>query len=478
MRILIINPPYYLPIIREGRCQSPQNMRKTSIPQMTLAYLAGVLARANHTLKVYDCIADGMTIEDVLIETNNFKPELALINTTTPSINADLLFIEALKKHCPNCFTTVFGTHVTAFHKEIMGNNPAIDCVIRNEPEWSALELSSALQNGNIWDEGISGCTIRINDKIIVSKDREYNPDLDSLGFPEWGYFNKVNYIHPVFNKPYVSVNTSRGCVHNCIFCVASLFYGKKVRYRSIESIIDELENHVIGRFGIRHVWFYADDFTHSPEYVKELCRAIIDRKIKITWWSNTRVDKLDETMYRLMKEAGCSMLSIGGESGNAQILKAIKKGTRPEYIKETVKVLRNVGINSLLYFLIGLPGETRQTIQETVNFAKEINPDYVEFYPATPYPGTEFYDIACAENLIVDSNWDSYMCGGDRFVIEIPGVKKEELDGILRRAYREFYFRPSYAWVLFKRAIRPVEFIRLLNFGLGYFRRFFTPFY
>lgn len=476
MKILIINPPYHIPIIREGRCQCPQNIRKTSIPQMTLAYLAGVLARAGHTLQVYDCIAMNMTIDDLFVETDKFIPELALINTTTPSINSDLLFAHAVKKRYPDCFIAVFGIHVTVLHREIMETNPFIDCVIRHEPEWTAIDLASTIQNGRRPDEGLPGCTIRINGKIVTSHDREYNSDLDLLGFPAWEHFPRSQYIHPIFNEPYLMVNASRGCIHNCIFCVASIFYGKKVRYRSVSSVIDEIENHVIGKFDIRYIWMYADDFTHSPEYVKELCQAIIDRKIKITWWSNTRVDKQDEEMFRLMKKAGCFMLSIGGESGNAQILKKIKKGADPTHIKETVRLLRKVGINSLVYFLIGLPGETRESIQETVNFAKEINPDYVEFYPATPYPGTEFYDIAITENLIVDTNWDNYMCGGERFVVEIPGVGKRELSKILRKAYREFYMRPSYAIILFKRIVRPIEFFRLMKFGYRYFQRFFQP--
>lgn len=476
MRILILNPPYYVPIIREGRCQSPQDMRKTSIPQMTLAYLAGVLGRDGHELAVHDCIATDMSGMDLFNKMDQFKPELAFINTTTPSINADLSFIKTFKARYPGCITTVFGTHVTVLHESILTNNQFIDCIIRGEPEWSALELSSMLQNQRLSEQGIAGCTIRINGQVVVSENRRYNPDLDSLGFPAWEYFDKFNYIHPIFNKPYVTVNTSRGCVHNCIFCVGHIFYGKEVRYRSVASVIDEIEKYIIGKLGIRHIWFYADDFTRSPEYVKELCSAIIDRKLKITWWTNTRVDKRDEEMFRLMRDAGCFMLSIGGESGNAEILKRIKKGTKPEYIKDTVELLRKAGINSLVYFLIGLPGETRETIHETLNFAKKINPDYVEFYPATPYPGTEFFDIARAENLIVDSNWDNYMCGGNQFVIEIPGVKKGELDEILRKAYREFYLRPVYAWILFKRALRPADFLRLVNFGFGYFRRFLKP--
>jgi len=473
MKILVLNPPYFQPIIREGRCQSPQNMRKTSIPQMTMAYLATVLGKNGDSLRVHDCIALGMNEDDLFRDMDLFEPQLALINTTTPSINADLAFVKTFKQRYQNCFTAVIGTHVTALYEQILENNPWVDCVIRHEPEWSAVELSNMLKSGNAV-AAVPGTALRVNGRI-VAPDREFNPDLDVLGFPAWEHFPLDQYIHPVFNKPYLTLNTSRGCMHNCIFCVGNIFYGKKVRFRSIPSIIDELENHIIAKYGIHHVWFYADDFTRSPEFVKDLCRAIIQRRIKITWWTNTRVDKPDEGMFRLMKQAGCYMLSIGGESGNAQILKNIKKGTKPENIQNTVALLRKAGINSLVYFLIGLPGETRETIQETVDFTKRLNPDYVEFYPATPYPGTEFYDIARKQHLIIDESWDHYMCGGDQFVIEIPGVRKNELDLILRRAFREFYFRPTYAWLLFKRLLHPAEFTRLMLFGAGYFRRFIS---
>ncbi len=473
MNILILNPPHPTAIIREGRCQSPQNMRKTPIPQMTIAYLAGILQKGANNIKVFDCIADDLTPDNLFEKLKGFEPEISFINTTTPSINSDLAFVRLLKAHYPHCFIATFGTHVTALHEEIMDRYDFLDCVIRHEPEWTALDIVEALKSNGITDKGVPGCTIRYKNRIIIGENRQYNTSLDDIGFPAWEYFDISKYLHPVFNKPYLMVNTSRGCIHNCIFCVASIFYGKKVRYRSIPSIIREIKDHVIGKFGVRYIWFYADDFTYSIEFVKELCRAIIENKIEITWWTNTRVDKPDVEMFRLMKKAGCFMLSIGGESGNETILKNIKKGTRPEFIKNTVDILRRVGINSLVYFLFGLPGETRETIRETIDFAKRINPDYVEFYPATPYPGTEFYQIACRDNSIIDENWDHYFCGGNEFVIKISGVEKDELDTIMKKAYREFYLRPSYFLILLKRMAKPVEFMRLMNFGFTYVKRF-----
>jgi len=440
---------------------------------MTLAYLAGRLEKDN-SLKVLDCVASGISPEEVFATAERFSPELVLLNSTTPSINSDINFIKVFKAKFPACFTAIFGTHVTAMHESLMKQFNFIDCVIRNEPEWTVLDLVVFLQDKNV-KLPVLGATLRIGGEVIVYPSREFNDDMDSLGHPAWDYFDLTKYIHPVFNKPYLMVNTSRGCGHSCIFCVASIFYGKKVRYRTVESILDEIEHYLIGKLGIRHMWMYADDFTRTPEFVKKLCQGIINRKLKIIWWTNTRVDNNDLEMFRLMKKAGCYMLSIGGESANPAILKNIKKGTSPELIEKTVRILRQTGINSLVYFLIGLPGETRDTIKETLDFCKRINPDYVEFYPATPYPGTEFFDIAVREKLMVSNNWDNFFCGGSEFVIEIPGVRKNELDKILRKNYQEYYFRFKYFLTFIRRIAHPVDFFRLLSFGLGYFKRFVT---
>lgn len=474
MNILILNPPFDVPIIREGRCQSPQNMRKTSIPQMTLAYLANVLESDIHNVLALDCIADDIGIEDLFKRLDSFKPQLALINTTTPSFVQDMEFVKQLKNKYNLCVMAVFGTHVTSLYEETIKNCSHVDVVLLHEPELPAKNLLNSLEKDVSLSGGVDGCAVRGGDGSVVAGKAVFAEDLDLLGFPAWQHFDINQYQHPVLNKPYLTVNTSRGCAHNCIFCVGHIFYGKKMRYRTINSILKEIEEHVIGRFKVDLIWFYADDFTASPQFVKDLCREILKRKLKITWWTNTRVDKPDKEMFQLMKDAGCYMLSIGGESGNADILKTIRKGTKPEFIRNTVSMLRSVGINSLVYFLIGLPGENRSTIQETINFAKSINPDYVEFYPATPYPGTDFFSIAQKQGLIVDEDWRGYMCGGDHFVIRIPDVNKDELNSILRSAYRQFYLRPAYVALMIRRFIKnPKEFLRLCSFGIGYIKRF-----
>jgi radical SAM superfamily enzyme YgiQ (UPF0313 family) len=468
MRLLLVNPPYESGFIREGRCQSPQNMRKNSIPQMTLAYLAGIFERDGHELRVEDCIASGLDTERLFERLGSFSPELALINTTTPTINSDVVFTDRLKGQYPGIVTAVFGSHVTTLHDDILSACPQIDIVVRNDPEFSSHRIPEAVTGGRVTAE-IPGCTIRINGQIRICPDRGFETNLDRLGLPAWHRLPIDQYTHPVFNAKYLTVNTSRGCKHKCIFCVAPKYYGETVRFRSPESVVTEIKSN-LKTYGVRNFWFYADDFTANPPFVKELCRAIIEARLDIRWWTNTRVDKRDEEMFRLMRKAGAVMLSIGGESGSIDVLKRMRKAARPEFTMETVRMLRRVGIDSVVYFLLGLPGETDETIRETIEFAKAINPDFVEFYPATPYPGTEFYEIAAREGWIRVPNWSDYHYGN--IVVEHPGLDAEEIRRQIRRGYWEFYLRPAYAAILLRRLRRPRDFTRLIRFGLGYFSK------
>ncbi len=470
MRVLLVNPPHEPPFIREGRCQSPQGWRKNSIPQMTIAHTAGVFDQAGHDIRVFDCIASGFDTETMLEELGTWVPELSLINTTTPTIASDLTFVRRLKEHYPDAATAVFGTHVTALHHEILDANPYLDIVIRREPEFTALQIPTVLHDGRVTGD-LPGCTVRSDDGVKEFPDRPFEDNLDRLERPSWRYLPLDQYVHPVFDKPYLTVNTARGCRHRCVFCVAPMYYGRIVRHRTPESIVGEIKRN-IDEFGVKHYWFYADDFTAEPEIVKQLCRKLIEARLDITWWSNTRVDKRDEEMFALMKDAGAVMLSIGGESGSQSVLKNMKKGAMTSFTHETVRILRNVGIDSVVYFVIGIPGETRESILETIEFAKTLNPDYVEFYPATPYPGTEFYDVVSENGSLIEDNWENFHY--NHHVVETPGLSTDDISGLIKHAYSQFYFRPGYLPVLLRKMGRPHDFARLLKFGWGYMRRVF----
>lgn len=468
MKVMLLNPPAPKPMIREGRCQSPGSMRQTSIPQLSLACMGRLLKEEGAEADLVECMALNMSLPQVLRRAR--QCDLIFINTTTPTFGDDMEVAAALKEALPRSHIGAFGTHVTALHRETVSNHPSLDFVIRGEPEESAREIYCALAKGRTLD-GIPGITWRRGDEVVSEEPRPFSKDLDRIARPDRSLLPNDKYVHPLSGKPYTILNISRGCPGACTFCVAGLYYGRKLRKRSLESLFSELEEDV----ETDHLWFYADELTADRAFLKDLCQGIIDRNIKIRWWSNTRADVLDQELYDIMARSGCFMLSIGGESASREILKKACKRIEPEDIQRTVEMLRRAGIISLVYFLFGLPGETRATAKETVDFARKIGPDYVEFYPATPYPGTRFWQTAQEEHLILTEDFDRYECGGTEFVVKVGDMDPGEVEKMLRRAYRSYYFRPGYVPILLRRLRTPREFAKLIKFGLGYFKRF-TP--
>ncbi|MEW6745172.1 MAG: radical SAM protein [Planctomycetota bacterium] len=474
MRAYLLNPPSPKPMIREGRCQSPGNMRKTSIPQLSLAYIATSLRAQGSSPRLLDAVAEGADLAAVLADIREWGSQAVWMNTTTPTIDNDLAVATALKGALPQVRIILFGAHVTAVHRELLEQSPQVDAVIRGEPEPASAECAGAIDSGKDF-RGIAGLTYRCDGEVVVEHDRKLERELARLGWPARDLLPNHLYVHPVANKRYTTVNVGRGCPQRCIFCVAPVYYGKPIRVRPVDDVLDEIEQDVIGRHGIDHCWFYADDLTANKKFLGALCEGILSRGLDIHWWGNTRADVQDAELYKLMGRSGCMMLSIGAESASEEVLRRARKNIVPDDIRITVEQLREARILSLAYFLIGLPGETRETIRETVRFAKKVRPDFVEFYPATPYPGTEFGEIAEREGLIVNRDLSQYECGGTQFVVQVPGMTPQELQKALHWAYRSFYLSPRAIPSLLRRFRTPSGLMSLARFGLGYFKRLRT---
>lgn len=430
--------------------------------------MASGLSKGGYKVKVWDCIAENISVDALNEKLYEWKPNFIFLNTSTPTFSYDVKTAEEIKKKIPKVFLIAFGVHVSVSPNEIIKDNPAIDAVISGEPEVVAFKIADEASAGTKNFTDIPGLATK--SQSIKKNPSIFCDNLDSLGIPAWEFLPIKYYIHPVFNKPYLIINTSRGCPQRCIFCVGHIFYGYKVRYRSVESIIEEIKLN-IEKFDVRHFWFYADDFTYNPGFVKELCRGIIKDRLNITWWSNTRVDCLDREMFNLMAEAGCSMLSIGGESGDEDMLNRMRKRTTPDQITQTVKLLRESKIISLVYFIFGLPGETKKSITNTIKFAIQLNPDFVEFYPAIPFPGTEFYCIAIKENMITVDSYDYFHNDGKNAVVKVNDLYPKDINSAIGKAYRRFYFRPMYLFTLFKNFPRLRFLSRLMSFGISYFK-------
>ena len=280
-------------------------------------------------VKIVDCPAQEISWNELEKVITAFLPDVVIWSTGTPSIQSDLS-LAAVVKGCNNLISTaVFGTHVTVFDEQSLESFPELDYVIRNEPEITVRDLVRSLAEGSSL-EGVSGLSFRSETGAVVTNpSRPFIADLDSLPLPSWHLLDLDRYRLPLKGKRFLMVAPLRGCPFNCSFCTCQTYYGNRLRKRSLESVIKEIE-HGIKQFGIRDFFFWAETFVVDKGYVEELCSAIIERGLSISWTSNSRVDTVDLPLLRLMARAGCWMISFGIESGSQDVLDEVRQGDYP----------------------------------------------------------------------------------------------------------------------------------------------------
>ena len=470
MKVYILSPPAIegIKMVREGRCMAREGVWTTLWPPVSMAEIASILERKDFTIKITDAGAeeiDEKSFEGLL---KDFRPDILMINTATMTINYDLSMAALAKRNLPDIVTIAFGIHVSQLPKECMDIQSELDFIIHDEPELTAVELISALKNGGDLSK-ILGITYRNNANVITNPQRPYIQDLDSLPFPAWHLVNTDRYIMPYTKRRYLLVTSARGCPHRCIFCVAKGYYGNKLRMRSPESVVNELE--WIGEeLGIRDFLFWTESFTLNRKFVMRICELIMERNLDICWVCNSRVDSVDLEMLKTMKKAGCWMVGYGVESSNQDILDRSKKGIKVEQIKEACAQTRKAGMEISAHIVFGLPGDTKETIKETVRFAKKIGFDYAQFYCATPWPGTELYKMAQKEGwLRKDAPWSEYEQNVS--VLDIEGLRAEEVTKLRKWGFKSFYLYPLTIW----RTIKKIKSFSELKYFLWMIKNFLT---
>ncbi len=440
--ILLFNPPAPSGrgFTREGRCTQESGVWGTQWPPLTLATAAALLRKNGFEAVVRDYPASGLRIDDLLRDLQSIQPDIVVWSTGTPTLFFDLSIALLIRKHCPDALTAVMGTHVTALPEKTLKSQPALHVIIRGEPEAIILEL--ARKHDNILDiKGISW--------IDVSGVIHHNPDAaplspDTIPAPDWDGIDFDAYRLPLKGRRFLMVAPVRGCPYQCTFCTAPLYYGARLRKRPVAQVIEEIEDNK-SRHGIKESFIWADTFTADRAYVHDFCRTIIKKGLDVSWTCNSRVDTIDEKTLQIMKEAGLWMISFGLESGNDPILRESKKGITVVQSRMAVEMAHRVGIKTAGHFIFGLPGETRQTMQETLDFALSLPLDIAQFYAAAPFPGTALYDRAMNEgwirNVSVNSETSVSQSGA---AMELPGLSSETVDSFRRYAFRRFYQRPS----------------------------------
>lgn len=433
-RILLIYPPS--PVLnREDRCQQPTKelLVIPPLPPTDLMYLAAVAEKAGLEAKIAD-YSQGGDIEADLIE---FKPDYLLMNVATPTLSSDLSWLTLAKQVCPNIMTIAKGAVFLSYSLDIMRKYKDLDVIISGEAEETLREIfeRNFLKN-------VKGIYYRDDLVVKFTGVRPFIDNLDKLPFPARHLVDNEIYRRPDNNKVQAVIKVSRGCPYHCFFCLATPVSGSKVRRRSPENIVREIKE-CVEKYGITNFLFWSDIFNIDKDWTMDLCNRIIDAGLDITWSANTRADTADYEMAQTMYKSGCRLVSIGVESGNQYILDKIGKRITLNDVRETVKIFKKAGIKIYNYFVIGLPWDDEDTIEDTIDFACELDSDFVSFYTAMPLPGTRYYSYACENNMFDEDT--SFKEAYYFPAVDTHSLTKEQVFKLHKEAIRKFYLRPKY---------------------------------
>jgi len=439
MKVLLVNPAKYY---KEGNIWKSIDR---CLPHLGLAYIAAVLEKNNHEIKILDLEAEQKSEPELKQFLQEFNPGIIGISSTTPMINSALKLAEFCKRVLPKTLIAFGGVHASIMPSELL-KEKFVDVIVRGEGELTFLELANGKKISQI-----QGVSFKKNGKIMHNKDRAPIQNLDDLPMPAYHLLPMSKYMPSLGNfkrLPAISIITSRGCPGKCTFCHTKVF-GEKIRFESARKVFEEIE-YLVENFGIKEISIYDDTFTANRQRIKELCKMITDSKLALTWSCMSRVDVIDEETLRLMKKAGCHQIGYGIESADEKILENINKRISLEQAKKAVMLTQKAGIDARAMFMFGNPGESEESLEKTLNYAIELNPDLVIFNITTPFPGTEMFEWARKNGFLKTLDWDDYDLS--KPVMELPTVSSERIIQYYKKAYKRFYFRPKF---LLKRLLK-----------------------
>ncbi|MFH1738682.1 MAG: radical SAM protein [bacterium] len=440
-RCLFLNPPVrggtiYMKEI--GRC-GRKSIGGELWPQTGLAYLAAVARERDCTVTLHDAMTLGWDWKETLTRAEEFNPDLVVILATTPTFPNDAAFVSVLRERVPKARIGLVGTHVTALPGESLAKSRA-DFVLLGEAEETLGEIVER------WGEdldSVDSVGVLRDGEVVLGTRRPLIEPLDSLPDPARDLLPVSRYTMPFTEgRPFATVIPSRGCPFLCTFCRAGDVWGRKVRVRSPERVVKELIE--IGeRFSIRDVTFMTDTLLANRDWALSLFREMSKAHLGTQWIGNARADQVDPELLDAMKRSGCSLMSYGIESGSQEMLDSMKKHLTLQQCLDGVRMTKEAGITAFAYFILGMPGETKETIQESIDFARRLDADYVNFHIATPFPGTEFYRQAKESGWLINDKWEDYEEEGSA-VVSYPNLSAKELVAAQKRAMALLYATPS----------------------------------
>ncbi|RCK81523.1 MAG: Radical SAM domain protein [Candidatus Ozemobacter sibiricus] len=441
MKILLVNPP----------SRSPQPV----IP-LGLAYLAAALEAAGERVQVLDAWAERFSLPDLERWLARHGP-WGLIGVTimAPTWEVGRETVQAIRRQVPGGAIIIGGTYPSALPEDAMAACAEIDFAAIGEGDQLIVDLVRSLRTGTPALSAIPGLVYRTPTGIRRNPGRGLVRHLDHLPMLAWHLFPLKRYIpHPPYRllRSFATLITSRGCPFHCIYCTKAVS-GSDFRVQGVPRILEELR-HLSRTYGIKQVHFYDDDFPRPRHRLLEFCRTLRQSGLPLLWSCVARVDSVDEEVVREMKAAGCWLIAFGVESGSQAILDRALKGYTLAQVRRAFAVTRQAGLQTLGYFMAGLPGETRETLEQTVRLSLELDPDYVSWSITALYPGSRLHEQAREQ-------WSSHPGGPGhlpRFGVSSQSpyahghvalleenLPAAEIQAAVAAAYRRFYLRPGY---------------------------------
>ena len=444
-------------------------------PPLGLLYVAADIERnSSHEVEILDTHVGRLNHKQIEKEIRRRKPDIVGIQTMTFTLIDVVLTARSVKNVDPSIIVVLGGPHTFIYPEETI-RIPEVDYLVLGEGEGVFTKLIDALAKNEDLAR-VPSIVYQRNGEIYKNEIVPLHQDLDSLAFPARHLIPQQLYTSVLAKRsPITTMMTSRGCPMRCIFCDRP-HLGKQFRWRSAENVVEEMQK--CEEMGIREIFFYDDTFSIRKDRLLQVCGAIIERGIKVHWDIRAHINTIDEEVLDALQRAGCVRVHYGVESGNQEIIKVIRKGINLEKTKRVFQMTHDRGIATLAYFMLGNPTETREQMEETLEFARNLAADFVHISIATPFPATELYARALRENLYERDYWREFAADmREDFVPRVwdENLSRDELIELLQSGYKSFYMRPSYvlkrlltvnSWDQFKRQARAG--LRLLSWGMG----------
>ena len=404
-----------------------------------LACISSMLKNNGCNTVLFDAQAHRLLRHEIIAFIRKNRPDLIGFTAYTSNLLDIVSLLPQIKQDLPLAKIVLGGAHVTVEPELTLKEFPLIDFVVIGEGEITCFELVRALKNrGDL--RSINGLAFRDDDEIIINKKREYIENLDDMPIADWASLPMEKYFgHHTIKRNYVKLLLSRGCPFQCTFCAVQNTMGNRLRKRSPSNIRNELEL-LYDRFNVRDFGFGDSTFNIDNEWVTEVCKEILNMNYPIIWRCNVRAKGLTKDILKIMKKSGCVHVTMGIESGDPSMLESMKKNETLDDFRQAIHMIKEIGLPLLNSFIIGMPGETPESIENTLRFAKEIK-TYAGFNLATPFPGTEFYEQALQDGT-VNSNPATHNPYDMSYVPET--MSRYQLKMAYRQLTKDYYLRPT----------------------------------